>query len=287
MIVGKNHIYDFVVYGATVSGIVYAINKAKQNKSVLLVNHYGFPGGSITESLSCRQYVHVNSLTPIVRQIFGELLIEKNATVALEDNAYCFDPETVKKVLQEMLESSTVHLLYHVIPTRIISLPQGEIQVTLSAKEGMLDIKGNTVFDASDEQFLSVLSGTPQLSRQRILNIVVHSRKFLSSDSLSCKKIVKISEDRYWVSLELPSNGGRVKDVMQEEINKMSERLRPLNARIQLLPIRPGDGSYPDFENSRSVEGMIRLTDIIQKTNPQHFAFTNAATLESMIDLSA
>jgi hypothetical protein len=287
MMAEKNNIYDYIVYGATIPGIVYAMSKARQNKSVLLVNHYGFPGGSITESLSCRQYIHVNSLTPIVRQIFSALLEERSAVTALEDNGYCFDPEAVKKVLQELLEASTVHLLYHVIPTQVIASQQGGIQITLSAKEGMLDIKGKVVFDASDEQFLSLLSSEPKLIQQRILNVIVHSKNVLSTDSLNCKRLVKISEDRYWVSFDLFGNGRLEEDVMQEKINKISEKLSQHNARIQLLPIRLGYGSYPDFENNRSVEGIVRLTEIVQKTNPQYFAFLNAATLESLIASNA
>lgn len=274
--------YDYIVYGATIPGIVYAVHFANRGKSVLLLNHFGFPGGGITESLACKQFVHTNSLTPIVRSIYNKLMLEKNAVTALEDNGYCYDPEAVKKVLQELLESSGVNLLYHVLPVKISHPAKKDIQIELSAKEGVYTVSGKTILDASDEQLLSVISGIKGKSHQRVFNMFIHSEKTPVFQTTIPKLLIKVSPNRYWVSFEIPqSDGNSIESVMQEEIDAISNVLQEQDARIQLLPVRPGYTAYMDFSDSCRMDGLIKLTDLIQKTNPQHFVFTNAAMLES------
>jgi flavin-dependent dehydrogenase len=281
----EKHIYDYLVYGATVPGIVYAVHMANQGKSVLLLNHYGFPGGSITESLACRQYVHINSLTPLVRKIFNSLVHEKNAVTVLEDNGYCFDPEAVKKVLQELLESSSVNLLYHVLPVKVFNTEENVVQIDLSAKEGMYRVGGKTVLDASDEQLLSALSDMPEQVHQRVFNLFIHSEKTPVIKAIIPRSLIKVSHNRYWASFEIPQRDGvSVEGIMQEEIDVIASTLQEQDARIQLLPVRPGFTAYTDFNKGSFMSGLIKLTDLIQKTNPQYFVFTNAAMLESRLD---
>lgn len=278
------NIYDYIVYGATIPGIVYAVHFANRGKSVLLLNHYGFPGGGITESLACKQFVHTNSLTPIVRSVFDKLMHEKNAVTVLDDNGYCFDQEAVKKVLQELLESSGVNLLYHVLPVNISHLAENAIQIELSAKEGIHTVSGKTVLDASDEQLLSVISGIKGQAHQRVFNLFIHSEKTPVFHTTIPKLLIKVSQNRYWASFELPqSDGAGIESSMQEEIDTISNALQEQDARIQLLPVRPGYTAYMDFSDNGRVDGLIQLTDLIQKTNPQHFVFTNAAMLESRL----
>lgn len=285
MVPEEKHIYDYIVYGATIPGIVYAVHMAEQGKSVLLLNHYGFPGGSITESLACKQYVHLNSLTPIVHKIFNALIHEKNALTVLEDNGYSFDPEAVKKILQELLESSSVKLLYHVLPVKVAN-PDGNVpQIELSAKEGIISLSGRTIFDASDEQLLSMLSGAEKRVPQRVFNLFMHSEKTPVFSSTIPTSLIKVSQNRYWASFELTNQeSGNAENMMQEVIDSISETLQKQDGRIQLLPVCPGYTAYADFINSSRMNGLKKLTDVIQKTNPQYFVFTNAALMESKLD---
>ncbi len=285
MAIEGKHSYDHIVYSATIPGIVYAIHKAQLGKSVLLLNHYGFPGGSITESLACRQYVHVNSLSPIVRRIFNSLLHEKNAVTVLDDNGFCFDPEAVKKILQELLETAKVQQLYHVLPVRLSPLEDETCQMELSAKEGPIHLSACTIFDASDEQLLSVLSGESGEVKQNVFNLFVHCETKPDFNTIIPKSLIKVSQCRYWASFELPlHHGGTAESTMQEMIDRISESLQKQNGRIQLLPVRPGYTAYTEFRKISRIGGLIKLTDVIQKTNPQHFVFTNAAILESKLD---
>jgi hypothetical protein len=281
----STHIFDHIVYGASIPGIVYALNKMKQGQSVLLLNHYGFPGGCITESLACRQYVHANSLTPHVSRIFEMLLNETNGTIADEDNAYWFDPEVVKMVLQEVIESSNISLLFHVLPLRVGNLRHGETQIELSAKEGIIHVTGRTVFDATDEQYLSLLSVKKRPVPKQVLNVVLLFKNAPSIESIGARSVMKLSENRYWASFDLSGNSEeKGKDAMQEAVDTISERLAVQNGKIQLLPVRPGYAAYPDIDCAIGKNGVSQLTNIIQKTNPQHFVFANAVMLETRLN---
>lgn len=59
--------YDYIIYSASLAGVLTAIDLSNKGHSVLLLNFYGFMGGSITESLNCYQFVDENNLNGSVK----------------------------------------------------------------------------------------------------------------------------------------------------------------------------------------------------------------------------
>ncbi|HSL88726.1 MAG TPA: FAD-dependent oxidoreductase, partial [Ignavibacteriaceae bacterium] len=109
-------IYDYIIYSASLAGVLTAIDLSNKGKHVLLLNFYGFTGGSITESLNCYQNINEIDLIESAKKIFDKIKKSKHGILYEDKNYFIINPETIKIVLQEELENSKVDLLFHVVP---------------------------------------------------------------------------------------------------------------------------------------------------------------------------
>ena len=282
MIIKNDTVYDYIVYGATIPGIVFAVSKARQNNSVLLLNHYGFAGGSITESLSCRQVVNPKWLSKITRQIFDGLLLEKNGVLPVAKNEFMVDPEAVKKVLQNRLDSEKIELLYHITAAQISRQRDDLVHIDLLAKEGLVTVTGKTVLDTTDDQYLSSLRyNVPGRRIRQRLNLIILSEQSISFGAFKPKALTKIGKNRYWISIDLPeTHEFEMGNVLQKAIDEISEILQACNGRIQVLPICADALNYPDSQGREQSEHILRLPELIKSLSIEYCVFANASSLE-------
>ncbi len=243
-----NKYYDYIVYSASLAGVVFALNKTRLGKSVLLINRYGFPGGDLTNALNCFQKKNqmTDSLTAdIIGKIVGfrnGILYEKNTDIVL-------NPEAIKIVLQDYLENGGVDLLFHVEP-KFISFING-INLQLVAKEGIADISSAKIFDASDDFTLLRLSGKDYIKlKQRYLNVITAKPAVqLNLDFKNILKSVELIDGRYWISLDLNSTDDFCADnKAQELLNEFNSYLQNFGSRIQLVPAQ--SISYYEYDFS-------------------------------------
>ncbi len=108
--------YDYIIYSASLAGVLTAIDLSKRGKSVLLSNFYGFMGGSLTENLNCCQVIDEKSLDSEVKILFDKIKKAKHGILYQSGNEIVLNPETIKIILQEKIENSNVELLFHIVP---------------------------------------------------------------------------------------------------------------------------------------------------------------------------
>ncbi len=184
-------VYDYIVIGASIPGIVFAIKKSLSGNSVLLTNMYGFPGGSIAEQLNCFQDVDGTQLAGIAKEI-GRGIVPDNFERSI------VNPESIKFFLQQMLEQSSVEPYYHTVPNKIFVNALDLVEVSLLAKEGVVSVAGKKVIDATEEFTCAVLFGRKRVMKERNINLFItppENDKFLSFERI--RKAVKLTDGRY------------------------------------------------------------------------------------------
>ncbi|HEY9077694.1 MAG TPA: FAD-dependent oxidoreductase [Anaerolineaceae bacterium] len=173
----KSNIYDVIVIGGGPSGSMAAIAAAREGARTLLVEQYGFLGGSLTAmGVGPMMSFHNRAGQQLVQGLPQELvdrLIERQASPGhiLDSTGYCstvtpFDSEALKIELEQMASEKGVHLLFHTMLAGV-ELQDNRIRwVTLCNKAGLSTFQGTVFIDATGDGDLAAMAGVPfQLGR--------------------------------------------------------------------------------------------------------------------------
>jgi hypothetical protein len=229
--------YDYIIYSASLSGVLTALDLSNKGNSVLLLNFYGFMGGSTTESLNCYQTINENHLNKAAKDIFDKIRNAKNGILCQDKNNFIINPEVIKIILQEELENSNVDLLFHIVPF-YLKQKEGFVELSLTGKEGIFHVRGRRIIDASEEYNLLKLENA-----KRSLSRLYYSMFLtgLNNDDWqgfkSINKFIKLNDNRYWVSLKMPKpeNEFFIENNSQKIVNEFETVIQKSGGRIQLL----------------------------------------------------
>jgi hypothetical protein len=164
--------YDVLVAGGGTAGCVAAIAAARRGMRTLLVEQFGFLGGTQTGALVgpvCPNY-HPDG-TPLTRGIGQEIwdrLARRGAAEASRDGRYpphgdwpWFDPEALKFLLDDMVTEAGADLLFHAVfaaPIVESGKVRGVIAETKSGREALL---ARVVVDATGDADVAFRAGVP------------------------------------------------------------------------------------------------------------------------------
>lgn len=229
--------YNYIIYSASLAGVLTAIKLSKKGSSVLLLNFYGFMGGSISESLNCYQFIDEKKLDGPFRNFFDKIKKSKHGILYQSGNKYVLNPETIKMILQEELENSSVSLLFHIVPFHL-KLREDYIELSVTGKEGIFHIKGKTIIDTSDEFDLLKLENVKRSLKGIYYNLFLTGIKNDDWQSFEfLNKFIKLDDNRYWVSLSIPKpdNEFFIENASQKILNDFEEVVQKSGGRIQLV----------------------------------------------------
>lgn len=230
--------FDFIVYGASLWGIAAAVKLADAGKSVILLNHFGFPGGSITESLNCFQRLNHIKPETVSGRIAEEFKFSKTASTNEQELIYT-DPEKLKYLLQTILESKNILALFHVKAHALEFTESKEPVLRLSGKEGLFTVKGRTLIDATEVNFLAAISGLFDVAEiSANLNMIITGE--LPEEAL-CElnpvRLIKITDNRLWLSVKVTNTIEKsIEAAAQNSADIIDSVIRKFGARIQVLP---------------------------------------------------
>ncbi len=272
----KNKVYDFIVFGATIPGIVFAIKKSLEGHSVLLTNTFGFPGGSITEQLNCLQEVNDGQLNGIAKKIFQSISGDNFAHSIV-------NPESLKFILQQTIEQTNVDLYFHSVPKNITVVENKLLEVSFLAKEGITKIKGTNIVDATEDFYGAVLFTRKRTIVERRINIFISppaNDKFLTFEKI--RKAVKLFDGRYWLSLSIESNDDLF---VENETHTLLDTLRVVleksYCRIQVLPLGV-QTIYTMNAISSLSDSFVTIDDILESSLKSSGQFLKASTIETI-----
>jgi hypothetical protein len=161
---------DVLVIGAGSSGCIAALAAAESKKvSVMLVERYGFPGGSSTQMLDTFYGFFTPGALPfkIVGGIPDQLVneLDKTGDIFLRSNTYGagtgvnYNPERLKYVWDKLINEAGINYLLH---TTLVDVQKNENERTTCIfwnKAGFFKVIANRVIDASGDADFCYLSG--------------------------------------------------------------------------------------------------------------------------------
>lgn len=163
-------VVDVLVVGGGPSGIGAAIASARSGAVTLLVERYGFLGGVGTAALETT-YIKPRSEAREMDGIFAEVLTRlkmlggtgKEGFIGIDWGRICyvlgFDPETMKYLLDTMVQEAKVELLLHTLA--IDSIQDGSIVkgLVIHNKQGTQAILAKVIVDATGDGDVAATCG--------------------------------------------------------------------------------------------------------------------------------
>jgi hypothetical protein len=164
--------YDVIVVGGGPSGSMAAIAAAREGARVLLIEQYGFLGGSLTAmGVSPMMSFHNRAGKQLVRGQPQELidrLIRRGASPGHipDSTGYCstvnpFDSEALKIELETMAVEAGVTLLYHTMLVDVIRQDDRLVSVVVANKGGLSQYAAQVFIDSTGDADLAARAGIP------------------------------------------------------------------------------------------------------------------------------
>ncbi|HAQ21676.1 MAG TPA: FAD-dependent oxidoreductase [Prolixibacteraceae bacterium] len=163
---------DVLVIGAGSAGCIAAIAAAGQNQfSVMLVERYGFPGGTSTQMLDTFYGFFTPGTNP--RKIVGGLPdrvvneLDKTNDIFLRPNTYGagtgvnYNPERLKLVWDQLITEAGINYLLHTSLVDVIQEEPERISCIFWNKSGFRKVIARRVIDASGDADFCALAGHP------------------------------------------------------------------------------------------------------------------------------
>jgi len=274
--------YDYVIYGATLQGVYYAQHLTKQGKSVLLTNFYGFAGGSITESLALKQIMDDYKKDSFSYGIYKELKNSPNGILFEKDDYIIADPETLKTILQKIIEDCNIDVLFYVNPFKINTENNKAVSLDLIAREGIINIKADQFVDASEDYRLLGVAGTEIQKMDAVLcGVITNTIENPEILNNSVKQQIVLKDKRVWFSTEVKYEDIKfVEAQVQKVADGISDIVSP--ARIQMMPAEVYINC--DINPEQKIENVTHIAIIINETFDQESQFVAAFSLEEFIN---
>ena len=277
--------YDYIIYSAGLASVLTSLELSKKGKSVLLLNFYGFMGGTITESLNCFQSVDENQLNVFSKNILNKIKSEKHGILFQDDNNILFNPETIKIVLQTLIEDSDIGLLFHIVPF-YLKQKENLVELSLTGKEGIFLVNGKIIIDASDEYELLKLENVKRNLTGLYCNMFLTGLKddFWKGYDLLFEKVM-LHDGRYWVSLKLPKpeNEFFIENHSQKIINEFEEVVHKSGGRLQLIP--PQTQKVYLIDKKKISKNIFHIDSLLNQKYESNKIFTKTSELESKMSL--
>lgn len=161
---------DVLVIGAGSAGCVAALAAATQGQyAVMLVERYGFPGGTSTQMLDTFYGFFTPGTSP--RKIVGGLPdlvvneLDKTNDIFLRPNTYGagtgvnYNPERLKLVWDKLITESGINYLLHTTLVDVIREEGERITCIFWNKSGFYQVKARRLIDASGDADFCALAG--------------------------------------------------------------------------------------------------------------------------------
>jgi hypothetical protein len=162
---------DVAVVGGGSAGCCAAIAAARTGAKVILLERYGFLGGTGTAVLDTFYgfYTPGKIEKKVVGGIPDEVVssLEKHKVLIQRPNTYgagtglTYDPETLKVVWDELVTQAGVKVLFHCYFADVVKDDQRLEALLIATKQGLRLIKANTVVDASGDADVVARAGAP------------------------------------------------------------------------------------------------------------------------------
>jgi glycine/D-amino acid oxidase-like deaminating enzyme len=167
----SDDVIDVLVVGAGSAGSTAAIAAARTGASTLLVDRFGFLGGTSTAVLDTFYAFYTPGATPrkVVSGIPDDVVgrLTERGMAFERPNTYgagtgiTYDPESLKRVWDELVFESGARTLLHAFVFGVQVEESRVVSIEVATKSGVRRLRPRVVVDASGDADVSALAGAP------------------------------------------------------------------------------------------------------------------------------
>ena len=291
----QNRRWDVIVLGGGVSGCMAAFAASKQGATTLLVEQYGFLGGSLTNAgVGPMMTFHAGNrqvVTGLPQELVERMAAKQGCIGHIEDTTgYAssvtpFDAEIMKLVLDEMAQEFGIDVLYHASLVRA-NVEKGEIQsVTVQTRGGAIELQGSVFIDATGDGALAFTAGAevrqgrdldglcqPMTTNMKVSGVDVETLKeeirknqgnFNVKDLTSMDRSPRLSMAGFYKEFNKAKTDGQLhterEDVLLFETVNPGEVIVNTTRIVKLNPVDPWDLSKAEREGRKQAHELIRF----------------------------
>ena len=141
--------YDVIVCGGGPAGVGAALAAGREGAKTLLIEQYGMLGGVWTAGL-LNPFFECMGRGYLVDELCHELT-QQNAFTKWREHDYCFDIETMRRTLEQLMQQAGVDLLYYTLVTDAIIDNDRIAGVVIESKAGRQAVMGDVVIDTTGD----------------------------------------------------------------------------------------------------------------------------------------
>lgn len=243
MLLRKNSMqtqYDYIIWGASVKGIAKAVSLKAEGKKVLLTNPFGFPGGKITESLSCIFPNEAIAEGGELSLLKPSLQKQKHGLFELDDNEVLVYPEAAKRACWEVIEEHGLEILFHLTPIKVSENEAGK-QFEMFGREGTFTLNAGEIIDCSDNQSLVNMSAD-EAGKQGWFNVNLFLTKpvSMSDKTLSISMQADTEIGQFISTFHYTDDIGNLDNSFNRVLNVITQTVwEKYGSRVLVLPVNP------------------------------------------------
>lgn len=154
--------HEVIVAGGGTAGIVAAVAAARNGADTVLIERYGFLGGTMTAGLVNPFMTFHAGGKQIIKGIFQEIIDRLKDLDGYDEATKAFDTEAMKLVADRMVKEAGVKLLLHTYITDVLVTRKGSVRgVEVHNKSGRQVLLGKVTVDATGDGDVAVMAGAP------------------------------------------------------------------------------------------------------------------------------
>ena len=287
--------WDVIVIGGGVSGCMAALAAARQGVRTLLVERYGFLGGTLTNAgVGPMMTFHAGKrqvVTGIPQELIDRLCALGGCDGHIEDTTgYAssvtpFDAETLKLALDEMMAESGVEVLLHACLTSVEKEGERITAVQVHTRAGRIRLPGKVFVDATGDGEFSFLAGAdiqqgrevdglcqPMTTNLKVRGVDISALKqeirtkpynFNIRDLHSLDRAPRLAVAGFYEEFNAAKAAGELsterEDVLLFETVGMGEVIVNTTRVIRLDPVNPWDLSQAEREGRRQAHELMQF----------------------------
>ncbi len=154
--------HDVIVAGGGTAGVAAAVAAARNGADTILIERYGFLGGTMTAGLVNPFMTFHAGKEQIIKGIFQEIIDRLKDMDGYDEKTKAFDNEVMKIVLDQMIKETGVKLLLHTyIADALVTKGNAIRGVEAYNKSGRQAVLGRVIIDATGDGDVAVMAGAP------------------------------------------------------------------------------------------------------------------------------
>jgi hypothetical protein len=293
--------YDVVVAGAGIAGISASVKAAREGVSVLLVEHYGFPGGMSTAGMVSPFMKHSVNGVPLVRGVFEDLENEMRSRNGMIDNG--FYGSSFRAAAINLLAASDCTVLFHSEVLRVNRNGNRITSLTVLVNGKETVISGKIFIDTTGDAMLLYLGKFPWVKGDEKTGNLQAITLFFRMGNIDIGEVTeyaKANRENFFGWMDYNFNFSRIISVAGffDQVNK-AKRDKRLQEDVQYiffttLP-ETGEGSFNTTNilgldastsydlTSAEIEGRRQVRQVVKLLQEEIPGFDNAMLLETAV----